>query len=685
MGMDRASLGWFLLGLVLGPSLGEAARSRRGSSRKEDFSWVPETPSIDPMEQRQSLMSKLESMGGFASKDPTPSHASQEEASKWKVENAPEKISSWGKPAEGAEEDAAEDVVEAKKLKAKKSSKKLSSSKKAGVKSDAPAPLAGGSEPPMKSKRPTVLVVTWGWWGPARFAKSMSAAGIRVTALCTRNNAFTTTRHLKKADVMHFEKNDFGRDAGILLDTLLRALDKYQPDLVLPMDDDSITMLRQTYRFIKECLPDTPKAVTGLLYRSLGSPSKWEASHTKIGAHVLAREIGVRGPRREDVLESPEAGEVALEGMGLPVVVKASMGSGGSGVRICRTKEEAGDALRELFGQVLQQKKAHKASRAGTTSALCKNRDAYLRLPPYSLESTYGVSLEQFIPGQTVNYHFAAWRGVILNGMAVSKVERVENRTSKPSTVQRVLTGAVEEDLYQQTAKLVKAMGYSGVAFSEWQLNDGAGGDNKAYLIEMNPRPGPNDAFSHLVGQNRWAHLGDALLKERSKESVAALQGQLAEYAAGWRGANSFKGGELITLFPEELLRAGGASPYFKGAAAGGGVTDFFDDDPALLCYIFKKIAQVGVSNRAKKIDAALQAAVISTHARYSGDKSGSMQSILDKECPRVREEKHADRRNNPRPRPKIDRRLGGRGRSTKGRGEFLDERKSSVATPRRP
>ena len=74
---------------------------------------------------------------------------------------------------------------------------------------------------------------------------------------------------------------------------------------------------------------------------------------------------------------------------------------------------------------------------------------------------------------------------------------------------------------------------------------------------------------------------------------MAALQGQLAEYAAGWRGANSFKGGELITLFPEELLRAGGASPYFKGAAAGGGATDFFDDDPALLCYIFKKIAQV--------------------------------------------------------------------------------------------
>ena len=63
----------------------------------------------------------------------------------------------------------------------------------------------------------------------------------------------------------------------------------------------------------------------------------------KASARRLAKEAGVPTvPGSEGILENPEDALVVAEGIGFPVIIKATAGGGGKGMRIAQDAEQFG-------------------------------------------------------------------------------------------------------------------------------------------------------------------------------------------------------------------------------------------------------------------------------------------------------------------------------------------------------
>jgi glutathione synthase/RimK-type ligase-like ATP-grasp enzyme len=252
------------------------------------------------------------------------------------------------------------------------------------------------------------------------------------------------------------------------LRSLVHAIAIAKPDLVVPGDDLAARHLHDLY-FRRESHSRDAEKIGALIERSLGSPESFAIAQSRAAFMELAREEGLRVPST-GVIEAASDISKCVEKVGLPAVLKADGTSGGEGVRMVRTSEEAQSAFRKLHAPPLLARAVKRALLDRDTTLLSRS---FLRRHPV-------VSAQSFVAGHEATSTIVCWQGVVLASLHFEVLRKCT--AAGHATVVRLIENA---EMSTAVEKVVWRMGLSGICGFDFMLEDGTG---HAYLIEMNPR-----------------------------------------------------------------------------------------------------------------------------------------------------------------------------------------------------
>ncbi len=357
--------------------------------------------------------------------------------------------------------------------------------------------------------KPTVLVATTSRWFPAaRLAMALANAGCAVEAVCPPRHPLRTTRTVRRT-------HTYDGLAGLA--SFANAIAATRPDLIIPGDDLATRHLHEMYhRERHNGKPDTP--ICNLLERSLGAPDSFPIVYARTSFMQLAQVEGIRVPKTE-IIGSVSDLRACIARMGFPAVLKADCTSGGEGVRIVHTVEEAERALRALAAPPLLARAAKRA---------LIDQDKRLVWPSLlRLRST--VNAQAFIAGREATSTVACWKGTVLAGLhfEVLKKAKSAGHATVVSLIENPEVSAAIE-------RIVRRLNLSGLHGFDFILESLTG---NAYLIEINPR-------ATQVGHLTLGH---------GRDLPAALFAALAGEAI--RPAPKITENDTIALFPQEWLR----------------------------------------------------------------------------------------------------------------------------------
>src|SRR5579863_517432 len=367
--------------------------------------------------------------------------------------------------------------------------------------------------------KPTVLIVTTVRWFPtARLAVALANAGFTVDAVCPSRHPLGKTQAVRRM----YEYRGLSPLASIR-----EAITTAKPDLIVPGDD----LATQHLHLLHEQEESTAKAganVRALVERSLGAPQDFQTLYARTKFMKLAEELGIRVPPTQVI---SNAGELRnwIARAGLPTILKADGSSGGTGVRIAHTFEEAEEALRDLQAPPL-------IARAAKRALL--DQDVTLVWPSL-LRRRSIVNAQTFIAGREATSAVACWNGRVLASLHFEVVNKVGS--SGHATVLRLIDN---QEMAAAAEKLARRLNLSGMHGFDFMLETQTG---NAYLIEINPR-------STQVG-----HLTLGLGRDIPAALFAAVSGQEV------RPAPSVTQDDTIALFPQEWIRDP-ASPFLQSA-----------------------------------------------------------------------------------------------------------------------
>jgi hypothetical protein len=367
--------------------------------------------------------------------------------------------------------------------------------------------------------KPTVLIfTTTRWFPPVRLAIALSSAGCTVDAVCPSNHPLLTTKAFR--DV--YQYSNFG-----WLTSLARAIAGADPQLIIPGDDLATHRLHQLYA--RASLRNgNDSSLCASIERSLGSHENFPILYQRASFMQLAAELGIRVPRTSAIANLDELRQWIAQ-VGLPLVLKADASSGGEGVKIVRTIDEAQQAFRKLHAAPLLARAAKRA---------LFDRDTTLLMPSL-LRHRPVVSAQAFVDGREANSTVACWKGTVLASLHFEVVNK------KHSTGHATVLQLIEHSEMTATVKtIVRRLNLSGMHGFDFMLEAETG---NAYLIEINPR-------STQVG-----HLALGLGRDLPAALVAALTGDAVHPAP------AITDNRTIALFPQEWTRDP-ASPFLRSA-----------------------------------------------------------------------------------------------------------------------
>jgi biotin carboxylase len=232
----------------------------------------------------------------------------------------------------------------------------------------------------------------------------------------------------------------------------------------------------------------------------------------------LAREEGIRVPRTE-IVETVEDLKNWVKSVGFPTVLKADGTSGGDGVRLVRTSEEAQRAFRKLQTSPL-------LARALKRALL--NQDRTL-IWPSLLRHRPTVNAQAYVTGHEATSTIVCWKGAVLASLHFEVLRKCN--AAGHATVVRLIENA---EMSTAIEKVVRRMKLSGVCGFDFMLESSTG---NAYLIEMNPRA---TQVGHLT-------LG------AGRDLPAALYGAISGHPT--QVAAAITENDTIALFPHEWAR----------------------------------------------------------------------------------------------------------------------------------
>jgi hypothetical protein len=356
---------------------------------------------------------------------------------------------------------------------------------------------------------PTVLVATTARWFPTtRLAMALAKAGFAVEAVCPTGHTLGRTGAVRRTHTYN---------ALAPLASFARAISAAKPDLLIPGDDLAARQLHQLYK--QEC--DNARAGTQiceLIERSLGAPEGFEVVYARTAFMQIAQDEGVRTPKTEIITNTHDLRNWIAR-MGFPTVLKANGTSGGDGVKVVNTVEEAEHAFRKLQAPPLMARAIKRA---------LVDQDPTLMRPSF-LRRRFVVNAQTFVAGREATSTIACWKGKVLASLHFEVLKKADS--TGHSTVLRLIEHPEMARAAENIARRFKLSGLHGLDFM-LEAHTGT-----AHLIEINPR-------TTQVG-----HLALGLERDLPAALHAALTGKEIQPAP------KVTESDTIALFPQEWAR----------------------------------------------------------------------------------------------------------------------------------
>lgn len=355
--------------------------------------------------------------------------------------------------------------------------------------------------------KPKVLVATTSRWvTTARLAVAFCNAGCDVEVVSPPGHP------VRKTSVRRVHPYD-----GLApLASFFDALEASQPNLIVPGDDLAARHLYDLHH--REQVRDRSRRVREVIEYSLGPAENYPLMFARTALMELAGAEGVRVPQTCVIHSNSDLRSSIVE-LGFPIVLKADGTSGGDGVRVAQTFEEAERCLRKLQAPPLWARAAKRA---------LLDRDRTLVWPSL-FRRGFRVNAQAHIRGREATSAVACWKGAVLADLHFEVLSK--RASAGPATVLRVIENA---DMAAAAEKVVRRLNLSGVIGFDFMLKEGTA---EAYLIEMNPRA---TQVGHLT-------LGS------SRDIPAALYAAVT--GSSIREAAKITEKDTIALFPHEWLR----------------------------------------------------------------------------------------------------------------------------------
>jgi hypothetical protein len=357
--------------------------------------------------------------------------------------------------------------------------------------------------------KPTVLIAsTTRWFPTARLAVALANAGFTVDAVCPSDHPLSKTNALHRIDRYH------GLDP---ITSFTDAIVAAKPDLIVPGDDLATQHLHAMYQQQRRKHgAGTPNCA--LIERSLGASKNFPHLYARTKFIELAQDEGIRVPQTAVIADASDLRNWITRA-GLPTILKADGSSGGSGVRVVRSLEDAEQALKDLQAPPLMARAAKRA---------LIDQDVTLVWPSL-LRRRSVVNAQTFVEGREATSAVACWNGEILASLHFEVVNKVGS--SGHATVLRLIDN---REMATAAESMVRRLGLSGMHGFDFMLETRTG---DAYLIEINPR-------STQVG-----HLTLGLGRDIPAALFSAVSGQKVHPAP------SVTQDDTIALFPQEWIR----------------------------------------------------------------------------------------------------------------------------------
>jgi hypothetical protein len=367
--------------------------------------------------------------------------------------------------------------------------------------------------------KPLVLIATTTRWIPtARLAVSLANAGCVVDTVCPSNHPLAGTDAIRKTYKYK------GLDP---LTSFEDAISAAKPDLIVPGDDRATQHLHLLYDRERR-KGDVDNPLCALIQRSLGAAENFPVLYARTKFIQLAQEQGVRVPKTEIIRDHDDLKKWIAQ-TDLPVILKADGSSGGDGVRVARTFEEAKRALRFLQAPPLLARAVKRA---------LVDQDRTLIWPSLLCRRSV-VNAQAFVAGREATTSVACWKGEVLASLHFEVINKTVS--SGPATVLRLIDNAEMSSAAEKMARRLNLSGLHGFDFMlETQTEN-------AYLIEINPR------------LTQVAHLTLGPGRDIPAALFSAISGQPVSPSAKLTEENT------IALFPQEWIRDP-ASPFLQSA-----------------------------------------------------------------------------------------------------------------------
>lgn len=367
--------------------------------------------------------------------------------------------------------------------------------------------------------KPTVLMAaTERWYPTARMAMALRNAGFEVEIVCPSEHPVSKTRAASRIHSYN----------GLApLRSFARAINAANPDMVIPADDLATRHLHELYRRERGRGAAGAKA-SSLIARSLGSPDNFDVVYARSSFLYLAQEEGIRAPKTEVIANEAELLN-SIARLGFPMVLKADGTSGGDGVRVVKTVEEAESAFHTLQAPPLV---------ARALKHALVDRDLTLLKPSFTRRRPI-VNGQAYVAGHEATSIVACFDGTVLASLHFEVLQKV--KAAGHATVVRTIE---HPEMSTAAVKIARRLKLSGIYGLDFMLEAET---RNAYLIEINPR---TTQIGHLA-------LGPG--RDLPAALYAAITGKKVD------AAPAVTTNDTIALFPQEWKRDP-ASPFLTSA-----------------------------------------------------------------------------------------------------------------------
>ncbi len=355
----------------------------------------------------------------------------------------------------------------------------------------------------------TVLIATTSrWFSTARLAMALADAGCNVEVVCPHRH---TTRKIS------IVRKIYTYDGLAPLISFAEAIAEAKPDLIVPCDDLATQHLHNLFAR-ERGKGKAGEAICTLIERSLGSSENFAVILERTAFLNLARKEGIRVPKTEVISNAGDLKKWATES-GFPAVLKADCSSGGEGVRVVKSLDEAEHAFRALHAPPFLPRAI---KRAVVDQDLSLVWPSLLRTRPV-------VNAQEFVSGREATSLMACWEGTVLASLHFEVLKKRDS--AGPATVLRWIDDA---DMRSAGEKMASRLKLSGLHGFDFMLEAQTG---NAYLIEINPR-------ATQVG-----HLALGPGRDLPAALYAAITGKVVQEA------QKVTENDTIVLFPAEWVR----------------------------------------------------------------------------------------------------------------------------------